>query len=74
MAGKRQIMSFYLHGDMPDLGRLQLGLINCDIHAIGPARIAVFEHADLSALCQRHSCIAAAVRRCLLVVGSVSRK
>lgn len=72
--GKRQIMSFYVPGDMPDIRTLHLGLIDCDVHAVGPCRLAVIEHADLRALCEAHPRIASAFWRCTLVVGSVYRE
>lgn len=72
--GKRQIMSFYVPGDMPDIRSLHLGLIDCDVYTIGPCRLAVFEHADLRDLCDAHPRVAAAFWRSTLVVGSIYRE
>ncbi|WP_218014218.1 Crp/Fnr family transcriptional regulator [Rubellimicrobium roseum] len=72
--GKRQIMSFYVAGDLPDIRTLHLGVIDCDVTAVGPCQLAVIEHGDLQALCDAHPRIASALWRCTLVVGSVYRE
>jgi CRP-like cAMP-binding protein len=72
--GKRQIMSFYVPGDLPDIRTLHLGVIDCDVHTIGPSRLAMIEHADLWALITAHPRIASAFWRCTLVVASVYRE
>jgi CRP-like cAMP-binding protein len=72
--GKRQIMSFYVPGDMPDLRTLHLGVMDCDVHAIGPCKIAVIEHDDLRALCDAYPRVAAALWRSTLVVASIYRE
>ena len=72
--GKRQIMSFYVRGDMPDLRTLHLGVIDCDVIAIGPGQIAVIDHDDLRRLCERHPRIAAAFWRSTLVIAAIYRE
>ena len=72
--GKRQIMSFYVPGDMPDIRSLHLGIIDCDVYTAGPCQLAVIDHADLRAICEAHPRIASAFWRSSLVVGSVYRE
>jgi CRP-like cAMP-binding protein len=72
--GKRQIMSFYVRGDMPDLRTLHLGVIDCDVYAVGPGRIAVIDHADLRRICDAHPRISAAFWRSTLVIAAIYRE
>lgn len=72
--GKRQIMSFYLRGEMPDLRVLHLGIMDCDVYAVGPARIAVFDQGDIRHLCDTQPRIAAAFWRSTLVIASIYRE
>jgi CRP-like cAMP-binding protein len=72
--GKRQIMSFYVKGDMPDLRTLHLGLIDCDVFAMSPGRVAVVSHGDLRRLLDAQPRIAAALWRSTLVIAAIYRE
>lgn len=71
---KRQIMSFYVPGDMPDIRTMHLGRIDCDVISMSPARIALIRHEDLRRLCAESPRIAAAFWRSTLLVGAVYRE
>lgn len=71
---KRQIMSFYVAGDMPDIRTMHLGLMDCDVVSVGGGRVAMIEHGDLNALCTAYPRIALAFWRSSLVVGSLYRE
>lgn len=72
--GKRQIMSFYVRGDLPDIRTLHLGVIDCDVFALSAGRIATLGQVDLRRLCDRHPRIAAAFWRSTLVIASIYRE
>lgn len=71
---KRQIMSFYVTGDMPDIRTMHLGIMDCDVTSVGGCRVAMIEHRDLHALCAAYPRIASTLWRCTLVVGSIYRE
>jgi CRP-like cAMP-binding protein len=71
---KRQIMSFYVPGDMPDIRTLHLGRIDCDVISLSHSRLAFVRHEDLTRLCNENPRIAAAFWRSTLVVGAVYRE
>jgi CRP-like cAMP-binding protein len=72
--GKRQIMSFYVKGDLPDIRTLHLSVIDCDVFALSAGRIAVVPHGDLRRLLDDNPRIAAAFWRSTLVVASMYRE
>lgn len=71
---KRQIMAFFVPGDMPDLRTLHLDVIDCDVRAVSGGRVGLIDHGELQALCDRHPRITAALWRSALEVASVYRQ
>ncbi len=47
VAGKNQILAFYVPGDAPDLHTLQLPLMDHDLTSAGPTTVAYISHADI---------------------------
>jgi CRP-like cAMP-binding protein len=72
--GKRQIMAFYIAGDMPDLHSLYLRLLDSDIWAIADCRLAYMGHDDLRRLNREHPRLGEELWRATLVDVSVYRE
>lgn len=72
--GKRQIMSFYVRGDLPDLRTLHLGVIDCDVFALCPGRVASLPQRDLRRLSEQHPRVGAALWRSTLVIAAIYRE
>ncbi|WP_338105646.1 Crp/Fnr family transcriptional regulator [Microvirga tunisiensis] len=71
--GKRQIVSFNLPGDIPDLQSLHLKVIDNSIGTISPCTVGFITHDDLRDLCERYPRITAALWRHLPGVGDERR-
>jgi CRP-like cAMP-binding protein len=52
--GKRQIMTFGIAGDIPDLQSLHLKVLDCSISTLTPCSVGFITHEDLHDLCERH--------------------
>ncbi len=52
--GKRQILSFHVSGDMPDLQSLYLGVMDHSLATLVPTRLAFVQHGDLRTFIHRH--------------------
>jgi CRP-like cAMP-binding protein len=52
--GKRQIMTFDIAGDMPDLQSLHLRMLDSSISSFSPCRVGFITHEDLRDLCDRY--------------------
>lgn len=72
--GNRQIMMFYIAGDMPDLHSLHLKFLDSDIWAVTACRLAYMPHDDLRRLCYAHPRIADELWRTTLVDASIYRE
>lgn len=68
---KRQITSIYIPGDMPNLRSLHLKVTETDMTALTACRLALLDHAELSALTRAHSGIAEALWKYTLITGSI---
>jgi CRP-like cAMP-binding protein len=72
--GKRQIVSFNLPGDIPDLQSLHLKVLDSSISTMSPCRVGFITHEALRDLCIRHPRIAAALWRGTLIDAAVFRE
>jgi CRP-like cAMP-binding protein len=72
--GKRQIVSFNLPGDVPDLQSLHLKVIDNSISTISPCSVGFITHEDLRAICERYPRITAAFWRETLIDGAIFRE
>jgi CRP-like cAMP-binding protein len=73
-AGKRQIMSFHIPGDIPDLQSLHLRVMDHGIGTLNPCRLAFIPHESLRGLMRRHPRIADAFWRDTLIDAAVFRE
>jgi CRP-like cAMP-binding protein len=72
--GKRQIMSFGIPGDIPDLQSLHLKVLDCSIRTLTQCRVGFITHDDLRDICTRYPRIAAAFWRETLIEGAIFRE
>jgi CRP-like cAMP-binding protein len=72
--GKRQIVSFSIAGDIPDLQSLHLRVMDNSISTISPCRVGFITHKDLRDLCDRYPRIASAFWRETLIDASIFRE
>jgi CRP-like cAMP-binding protein len=72
--GKRQIIGFYVPGDMPDLHSLHLEVMDHDLATIAPSRVALIPHDALRKLTSAHPRIASALWRDTLVDAAIFRE
>lgn len=71
--GKRQILSFYVPGDIPDLQTLHLPTMDHSLATITRARIGRIPHKAMRDLCHRNRHVADALWRETLIDASVAR-
>ena len=74
MQGKRQIVSFNLPGDIPDLQSLHLRALDNGISTISPCRVGFIRHEALRDICDRYPRIASAFWRETLIDGAIFRE
>jgi CRP-like cAMP-binding protein len=72
--GKRQIVTFGIAGDIPDLQSLHLKTLDISIGTLTPCRMGFITHDDLREICTRYPRIAAAFWRETLVEGAIFRE
>jgi CRP-like cAMP-binding protein len=72
--GKRQIMAFYIAGDMPDLQSLHLKVLDNSVGTITPCKVWFIRHEALHDLCGRYPRIASALWRQTLIDAAVFRE
>ena len=72
--GGRQIISFHIVGDFPDLTSLHLDFRDCDVWALTDCELAATEHRDLAQLCAEQPRLAAALWRITLVDAAIFRE
>ena len=58
--GSRQLLSFHIAGDIPDLQSLHLAVMDHDLIALSAAKVATIAHSDLRRLTREWPDIAAA--------------
>src|SRR5215208_4410621 len=72
--GKRQIVSFNLPGDLPDLQSLHLRVQDNGISTLSPCRVGFIPHEVLRDICDRYPRIASAFWRETLIDGAIFRE
>src|SRR5215207_3264245 len=72
--GKRQIVSFTIAGDIPDLQSLHLKVLDTSVATISTCRVGFIPHEALWTLCLNHPRIAAAFWRETLVDAAIFRE
>jgi CRP-like cAMP-binding protein len=72
--GRRQLLSFHIPGDIPDLQSLHLEVMDHDLIALSDARVALIAHEDIRRLTRGQPDIAAALWRETLIDASVFRE
>jgi CRP-like cAMP-binding protein len=72
--GRRQILSFHLPGDLPDLQSLHLIVMDHSLAALTPARVAFIPHDAIRALLRQRQGVSNALMRHALIDGSIFRE
>jgi CRP-like cAMP-binding protein len=72
--GKRQILAFYVPGDIPDLLSLHIEVMDHSLAAVAPSRVAFIPHDALKRLTDEHRRIAAVLWRDTLIDASIFRE
>jgi CRP-like cAMP-binding protein len=72
--GKRQIVSFGIAGDIPDLQSLHLKTLDISIGTLTTCRMGFITHDDLRDICTRYPRITAAFWRETLIEGAIFRE
>src|SRR5215217_1262760 len=72
--GKRQIVSFTIAGDIPDLQSLHLKVLDNSVSTISPCRVGFITHDDLRSICERYPRLAAAFWRETLIDAAIFRE
>jgi CRP-like cAMP-binding protein len=72
--GKRQIMGFYIPGDIPDLQSLYLHVMDHSVGTLIPSKIAFIPHDALRAVLRRHPSLAEAFWRDTLIDAAMFRE
>jgi CRP-like cAMP-binding protein len=72
--GKRQIVSFIVAGDIPDLQSLHLKVLDISIATISPCRVGFITHEALREICARYPRLAAAFWRETLIDAAIFRE
>jgi CRP-like cAMP-binding protein len=72
--GKRQIHSWHVPGDIPDLQSLHLRVLDFSISTLTPCRVGFIQHEPLRALCRKQPRIMEAFWRETLVDAAIFRE
>ncbi len=72
--GKRQIVTFNIAGDIPDLQSLHLKVLDTGVAAITRCRLGLIAHSDLREICTRFPRITAAFWRETLIDAAIFRE
>ena len=72
--GKRQIVSFNIAGDIPDLQSLHLRVLDNGISTLSPCRVGFIPHEVLRDICNRYPRLASAFWRETLIDASIFRE
>ena len=71
--GRRQILSFHVPGDTPDLQSLHLSVMDHNLCSVGPSTVAFIPHESLRDLIVRFPTLAAALWRDTLIDAAIFR-
>ena len=72
--GKRQIFSFHIPGEIPDLQSLHIRTMDHSLATVTPCKIGFIEHEPLQHLCESNPRLAHAFWRETLIDGAIFRK
>jgi CRP-like cAMP-binding protein len=72
--GRRQIVSFVIAGDIPDLQSLHLKVLDTSISTISPCRVGFIQHEVLRDICERYPRLAAAFWREAQIDAAIFRE
>jgi CRP-like cAMP-binding protein len=72
--GGRQIMSFHIAGDIPDLQSLYLTTMDHSLATIVPTKVALVQHRDMHQLVRRYEGIPTALWRDSLIDAAIFRE
>lgn len=72
--GGRQIMSFHVPGEIPDLHSLHIGIMDHSLATMTPCKVGFIAHRDLCALTETHPRIAMALWRDTLIDAGIFRE
>jgi CRP-like cAMP-binding protein len=72
--GKRQIMSFHIAGDIPDLQSLHLRVMDHSLGTITPSTVGFINHEDVRGLCHRQPRIGDILWRDTLIDAAIFRQ
>lgn len=73
-SGRRQIMAFYLPGDMPDLMSLHLNILDSSLGTLVASTVAVVDHRVLRGLAHDYARIGDALWRDTLIDAAIGRE
>jgi CRP-like cAMP-binding protein len=72
--GVRQILSFQIAGDIPDLHSLHLNVMDCSLLTMSPSTVGFVDHEAMRRLCERRPQVASAFWRSTLIDGAIFRE
>jgi CRP-like cAMP-binding protein len=72
--GKRQILAYYMPGDIPDLQSLHLAVLDSGVATVTPCKVGFVQHETLRAACAGSPEIASALWRGTLIAASIYRE
>jgi CRP-like cAMP-binding protein len=72
--GKRQILSFHMSGDIPDLQSLHLSVMDHSLISLVPCRLAFIQHDDMRSLMRHHPRLGDLFWRDTLIDAAVFRQ
>ncbi|TIS63902.1 MAG: Crp/Fnr family transcriptional regulator [Mesorhizobium sp.] len=73
-AGKRQITSFFVAGDLPDLHGIHLAVMDCSFSSMTPVRLGLIRHSALRSICEQRPRVATAFWRSTLIDAAIYRE
>ena len=72
--GKRQILSFQIPGDLPDMQSIHLSTLDSTLTTVSPTRVAFVQHEPLRDICARRPNVASAFWRMTLIDAAIFRE
>ncbi len=72
--GKRQILSFQMPGDFPDLHSLHLDVLDSTLGTLTDCKVVFVQHEVIREVCDENRRIAAFLWRCTLIDAAISRQ
>ena len=72
--GRRQILNFYLPGDMPDLHSFHLGVMDAGIASLTPCTFGLIPHEAIREVCRRQPGVSDALWKLTLIDSAIFRE